>query len=51
MDKATMGMVGKAMEKGEKSAPLKSIKLKVKFQKKDDSKYDEKKRELAKKKK
>lgn len=39
--------VEKAMGEGEKEAPVKSIKLKVKFQKKDDDKYEAKKKSLA----
>lgn len=37
-------VVGETMKKGEKIAPVKSIKLKIKFQK-----AEQKKRELAKK--
>lgn len=45
-----MGLAQKVMGEGEKKAPVKSIKLKVKFDKpKDDSKYEAKKHEIAKK--
>lgn len=51
MHKALGKMIEKEVGKGEKEAPLKSVKLKVKFQKKDDDKYESKKKELAKNKK
>ncbi len=44
MDKMVKKVVGETMKKGEKIAPVKSIKLKIKFQK-----AEQKKRELAKK--
>ncbi|MDE2233853.1 MAG: hypothetical protein KGJ90_07170 [Patescibacteria group bacterium] len=52
MDKMMSHMFGKAMHEGEKKAPVKSIKLKVKFQKgkKDKDDYEMKKHNLAKKK-
>lgn len=37
MDKTVKNAVGKVMKEGEKVAPVKSIKLKVKFQKPSDS--------------
>lgn len=53
MDKKTTSLVREVMERGEKMAPVRSLKLKVKFDKKSDAKkeYSEKKEELAKKKK
>jgi hypothetical protein len=42
MDKKVAGLVKDTMKKGEKMAPVKSIKLKVKFQKPD--KTDKKQR-------
>ncbi len=40
MDKAVKKIVGKTMEEGEKVAPVKSIKLKVKFQKAEGKKKE-----------
>lgn len=52
MDKAVSHMFQKAMKEGEKKSPVKSIKLKVKFEgskkPKSDSKYEAAKRGLAK---
>jgi hypothetical protein len=41
MDKLVGGMVKKVMGKGEKVAPVKSIKLKIKFQKVKSKALDE----------
>lgn len=50
MDKKVMGLAQKIMGDGEKKAPVKSLKVKVKFQDvKDDDKYEAKKKEMAKK--
>jgi hypothetical protein len=50
MDKKVAGLIKDTMGEGEKRAPVKSIKLKVKFQKEKVG-YEKKKKELAEKKK
>ncbi len=40
MDKMIKKVVGETMKKGEKVAPVKSIKLKIKFQKPEDKKKE-----------